>query len=150
MRLRLGCHFSAVDRICGACGDKFLDKCCYHASCCAKAESTRGHYAVRDSLARPFAQADASTECETEGLCPSFPTLRPADIFTQAAHCTLQTAVDVMIKSPYAGDAGNDCAKIGKRNRLAQHAHCIPELEDQVTRVFSTPLPSSVSAAATQ
>eukprot|EP00972_Heterocapsa_arctica_P082080 12096602-Heterocapsa_arctica.AAC.1 len=96
IRIRLGCHFTAAERICGACGNRILDKCCYHATTCAQAESTRGHYLARDALARPFAQADATTECETEGLVPSCPNLRPADIFTQAAHSTLQTAVDIM------------------------------------------------------
>eukprot|EP00972_Heterocapsa_arctica_P051283 7541434-Heterocapsa_arctica.AAC.1 len=62
MRIRLGCHFAARERICEACGVKIIDKCCYHATTCAKAESTRGHYLVRDALARPFAQADATTE----------------------------------------------------------------------------------------
>eukprot|EP00972_Heterocapsa_arctica_P082182 12114306-Heterocapsa_arctica.AAC.1 len=66
MRIRLGCHFTATERICGACGNRILDKCCYHATTCAQAESTRGHYLTMDALARPFAQADATTECETE------------------------------------------------------------------------------------
>eukprot|EP00972_Heterocapsa_arctica_P066959 9881759-Heterocapsa_arctica.AAC.1 len=68
MRIRLGCHFAAVERLCEACSDNVLDKCCYHATTCAKAESTRGHYILIDALARPFAQADATTEYETEGL----------------------------------------------------------------------------------
>eukprot|EP00972_Heterocapsa_arctica_P061161 9018529-Heterocapsa_arctica.AAC.1 len=93
-----------------------------------------GHYLARDALARPFAQADATTECETEGLVRSCPNLRPADIFTQAAHSTLQTAVDIMVQSPYAGDAGSDCAETGKRKQLAHYARCVPELENQGIR----------------
>eukprot|EP00972_Heterocapsa_arctica_P078798 11619752-Heterocapsa_arctica.AAC.1 len=47
-----------------------------------------------------------------------------------------------MIKSPYAGDAGNDCTETGKRKQIAHYAHCIPELENQGIRyspvVFSS------------
>eukprot|EP00972_Heterocapsa_arctica_P112249 16430725-Heterocapsa_arctica.AAC.1 len=41
---------------------KYLTSAVYHATTCAQAASTRGHYLTRDTLARPFAQADATTE----------------------------------------------------------------------------------------
>jgi hypothetical protein len=92
-----------------------------HALLCAKGPSTRGHNAVRDelfSMARPF---DANTETEPEGLIPSHPRLRPADVLTGAFHNGRLAAVDVGVICPSAAGAGADCVVTmdqRKRERL--------------------------------
>ena len=48
---------------------------------------------------------------------------------TQAAHPTASTAVDVMVCSPYAQDAGEDCTESGKREKRKKHAAYLQELE---------------------
>ena len=73
MRLRLGCAIFHEAKLCGVCGSFVMDEQGVHALCCAKSDSTRGHYAVRDVLAHAFAQGDAATECEVPGLIPSAP-----------------------------------------------------------------------------
>eukprot|EP00973_Karenia_brevis_P053068 7377701-Karenia_brevis.AAC.1 len=92
MRIRLGCNFIATEQLCAACGEHMMDKQCYHAHCCAQGESTSGHYRVRDALAIPFSAGDSTKACEVEGLVPSQPSIRPADILTLAAHPRLATA----------------------------------------------------------
>ena len=82
VRMRIGAPLLPVERVCAACGEQVLDTMGYHALCCAKAESTKGHYAVRNAMAKAFVAGDPATELETEGLIPSAPTLRPADILT--------------------------------------------------------------------
>ena len=134
MRIRLGCAFAPTERLCAACGERVLDRQGYRALCCARGESTKGHYRVRDALVAPFAAADATTACEVPGLVPSAPELRPADILTQAAHPSLTSAVDVMVKSPNATGAGLDCTEAGKREKLERYAAVLPELEAQGIR----------------
>ena len=134
LRLRLECCFAAAEMICGACGKHVLDRQAYHALCCAKGDSTRGHYRVRDALLVPFAAADPATACEVPGLVPSHPQLRPADILTRAAHPRLDTAVDVVVKSPSATGAGQDCTEAGKREKLDHYANVLHELEQQGIR----------------
>jgi hypothetical protein len=56
MKLRLGCEFLGAPVVCGLCGERILDKQCLHAMCCAKSESTKGHYAVRDMFANYVSQ----------------------------------------------------------------------------------------------
>jgi hypothetical protein len=140
--VRLGCEVASAELLCGACGEHVLDKQAYHALCCAKGESTRGHNRVRNAMHLGFAAADASSACEVQGLVPSHPTLRPADILTQAAHPRLTAAVDVMVKSPNAGGAGHDCTEAGKREKLDNYRDILDELEAQVIRympaVFSS------------
>ena len=94
-------------------------------------ESTRGHYCVRDSLLKPFASADPATETEVEGLAPSQPTWRPADILTSAAHPHYVAAVDVMVKSPNATGAGHGCTEAGKREKLDRFPSVLRGLESQ-------------------
>ena len=131
MRLRLGCNFTAMEMICGACGQHVVDKQGYHALCCAKGDSARGHYRVGDALLGAFASADTTAACEVPGLVPSQPGLRPADILTLAAHPRLAMAVDVMVKSPNATGAGHDCTEAGKREKLDHYRNILPELEAQ-------------------
>ena len=131
IRMRIGAPVLSSARVCAACGENVLDTLGYHALCCAKAESTKGHYAVRNALAKAFVAGDPATELETEGLIPSAPTLRPADILTQAGHPHKIMAVDVMVKCPYATAAGHDCAENGKREKINRYAAFAPELDRQ-------------------
>ena len=49
-RLRLGTPIGVVDRICGCCGSKLIDRPGYHSLCCSTSESTMGHNRVRDCV----------------------------------------------------------------------------------------------------
>ena len=142
MKLRLGCDFLGAPTVCGACGERILDRKCCHALCCAKAESTRGHYTVRDAMVAPFLAGDSSTSLETPGLIPSAPSLRPADILTGSAHPTWQSAVDVMIKAPATVGYGVDVTEVGKQEKLQRYGPYLDELEDEGIRyqpaVFSS------------
>ena len=122
VRLRLGCAGPAEPTLCGNCGVHLLGCSGSHALLCAKGPSTRGHNAVRDelySMARPL---DSNTETEPEGLIPSHPRLRPADVLTGAFHNGRLAAVDVGVICPMASGAGADCVVTmdqRKRERMA-------------------------------
>ena len=131
MRIRLGCDHMGAEMVCAACGTHVLDRQAYHALCYANGESTRGHNRVRNELLTGFSAADPTSAAEVEGLVPSQPRLRPADILTGAAHPTLGVAVDVMVKAPNAGGAGQDCTETGKREKMERYGPVLHELRDQ-------------------
>ena len=93
-RLHLGCAQASSEMLCAPCGERVLDKVAYHALCCARGESTRGHNRVRDVIHEGFAAADAVANIEVLGFIPSHPDLLPADVLTSAAHPNKITAVD--------------------------------------------------------
>ena len=63
------------------------------------------------------ALGDPEAAHEPAGLIPSRPSLRPADIFTSAAHGSL-AALDIGVCSPEAAGAGLDCcAAMAQRKR---------------------------------
>jgi hypothetical protein len=72
--------------------------------------------------------SDPAAETEVEGLVPSRPTLRPADILTVAVHETSTVAVDIGIKAPHALDAGLDCTETMKQAKMQYYADCLEEL----------------------
>ena len=109
VRLRLGCGGPLEPAICGNCGKQVVGCNGTHSLLCAKGESTRGHNAIRDELHSMALQVDASAETEPEGLIPSHPRLRPADVLTGAFHNGRLAAVDVGVISPAASGAGADC-----------------------------------------
>ena len=84
-------------------------RACMHALCCAPGESVRGHNAVRDELHRMAPPVHAAAELEPQGLIPSQPSLRPADVLTSAFHNGRLAAVDVGIICPATAGAGLDC-----------------------------------------
>ena len=131
MRLRLGCRLLSGEHVCRCCGKRVLDVQCYHALCCSMAESTKGHNQVRNTLHAGFSVSDPGAATEVEGLIPSAPDLRPADILTTAAHETSAVAVDVGIKAPHALDAGLDCTETMKQDKLRYYEAHLPELENQ-------------------
>ena len=109
VRLRLGCGGPDEASICGNCGVAILGSNGEHGLLCAKGESTRGHNCVRDVLHSMAKSIDSSAETEPEGLIPSHPRLRPADILTGAFHNGRLAAVDVGVICPSASGAGLDC-----------------------------------------
>ena len=82
VRVRLGAGGPTDVGVCGACGQAVLDAGGSHASCCAVGEATRGHNAVRVLLFDFSLSADDATEKEPQGLIPSRPALRPADVLS--------------------------------------------------------------------
>ena len=81
LRLRLGCAGPTDPVDCGICGKELLDSAGSHAMCCAKAESTHGHYEVTKQVLAAVHQHDPGAETEVPGLIPGT-ALRPADILT--------------------------------------------------------------------
>ena len=67
-------------------------------------------------------------------MIPSAPSLRPADILSRAAHHTLDSAIDIMIKAPHSCGAGSDCVEAGKSEKLDKYAGHLGELEQQGIR----------------
>ena len=117
--------------LCASCGERILDKVAYHALCCARGESTRGHNRVRDVMHGGFAAADAGANIEVLGLIPSHPDLRPADVLTSAAHPNKTTAVDIGIRAPHAAGAGVDCTESYRQEKLTKYRPFFDELERQ-------------------
>ena len=83
-----------------------MDKQGYHALCCSMAESTRGHNRVRNVVHAGCAVSDPGAAAEVQGLIPSAPTLRLADVLTSAAYETSVVALDVGIIALHALHAG--------------------------------------------
>ncbi len=128
MRLGAGGPEEPVQcRLCGC----VLDSPGSHALCCATGEATRGHNAVRKQLHGLARAADPTAEEEPLGLIPSHPTLRPADVFTSAAHPGRLSALDVGVTSPEATAAGNDCAESMRLRKLNDYGPHLDALERQ-------------------
>ena len=92
--------------------------------CCARSESTRGHYAVRDAVLPLVHLADPHVTLETPELIPNAPGLRPADLFSDSALPGGSAALDIGICSPDASGAGSDCCAsmfARKREHYANH-----------------------------
>ena len=105
-----------------------------HALCCARGESTRGHYACRDALLNFVHIADASATTEEPDLIPSRPALRPADIFTSAALPGGRAALDVGVCCPDAQGAGDDCCAAMEEAKRARYGPFLHELAAQGIR----------------
>ena len=82
-----------------------------HALCCLGAETTIGHNRLRDVIAMGLAMADPGTVIEPQGLVPTMPQLRPADVLSRAGLEQGLIAGDIGITSPEAGGAGTDCVE---------------------------------------
>ena len=109
IKLRIGCPFLNNPITCPKCRLKTMDKFAIHSLCCASAESTKGHYCVRDRTLELVHLADPSATAESRNLFPNAPALRPADIFTTAAFPGCATALDIGICCPEACSSGIDC-----------------------------------------
>ena len=77
---------------------------------------------MRDELHSMAKAVDSTAETEPEGLIPSHPRHRPADVLTGAFHNGRLAAVDVGVICPSAAGAGLDCVvsmEERKRDRIA-------------------------------
>ena len=72
--------------------------------------------------------ADSTAETEVQGLIPDAPSLRPADIFTEAAVPGCQAAMDIGITSPDSTGAGDDCCEAMYRTKMARYEQYLPGL----------------------
>ena len=117
--------------ICAACGERMLDGRMYHALCCARGESTRGHNDVRDNVFDLARLADATAETETLGLLDTAPGLRPADILTAGAVQGTLAALDVGVTAPSLADGNTDCTAHYRQTKLDKYRRYLPELEAQ-------------------
>jgi hypothetical protein len=131
MRLRLGCTQLSSEVLCASCGRRVLDKPAYHALCCARGESTRGHNRVRNVMHAGFSASDPGAVMEVMGLIPSEPDLRPADVLTVAAKPNVTSAIDVGITAPHASGAGDDCVESMRSQKIRRYAPYLPELQAQ-------------------
>jgi len=130
VRIRLGSGGPIEPVPCRLCGG-VLDGAGSHASCCATGEATRGHNAVRKHVHHLARSADPTAEEEPLGLIPSHPTLRPADVFTSAAHPGRLSALDVGVTSPEAIGAGSDCTESMRLRKLGDYGSHLAALERQ-------------------
>ena len=76
---------------------------------------------------------DPEAAHEPAGLIPSRPSLRPADIFTSAAHGSL-AALDIGVCSPEAAGAGLDCCAAMARRKQRTYAPFATELRQRGVR----------------
>jgi hypothetical protein len=130
LRARLGAPLADPadgERPC-ACCSRPLDAAGTHALACARAEATRGHYAVRDCVLHLAHLADPTAECEVPGLVASAPMLRPADVLTAAAFPGRLAALDVGVTSPHRPAAGDDACAAMHASKLAVYAPYSAEL----------------------
>ena len=126
---RLGCSFFTEATRCHLCGE-VLDKQAAHASCCARAEATRGHYAVVNVLMNVIRVADPSAATEVAGLATTDPSARPADILTNAAIPGRGAALDVVVASQEAFGAGPDCVATAVKRKIRRYAAILHELHE--------------------
>jgi len=129
VRLRLGCGGPEEPAVCGNCNAAILGINGEHCLLCASGESTRGHNRIRDELHSMAKPIDSSAETEPEGLIPSHPRLRPADILTGAFHNGRLAAVDVGVICPSAAGAGLDCVVTMEERKRERMAPLAQELE---------------------
>ena len=130
-RIRQGCPLThtTIPMTCAACGCQHLDTAGRHATCCAKGESTRGHNDIWDTLLECLREVDATAEKEVPGLVPSDPGLRPADVLTRATTRVGEMAIDVMVRSPYAQDAGDNPQLEGVQRKVKRYSEVQGELQ---------------------
>ena len=122
---RLGACLAPADAACRICGE-ILDSSVGHATCCAGAESTRGHYAVVSALVDGLAPVDPGVRTEVPGLVPTAE--RPADILTSAGVPGVSTAMDITIAAPDAKSAGLDACATAFRRKITKYSRHFPAL----------------------
>ena len=125
LQARLGAEIAPEDAMCRLCGEP-LDSSAAHSMCCAKGESTKGHYAVVSALLDGIATVDPSARTEVQGLV-STPE-RPADILTEVAIPGKLAALDICIAAQDACAAGPDACASAYRRKTTHYRHLLPEL----------------------
>ena len=124
---RLGYSFMEEPGICKVC-QGFLDIQACHATCCATADATRGHYAVVQDLLRVMSTVDTATATEVRGLSTIEPSARPADILTYAAIPGRCAALDIVVASQEASGAGSDCLITTVKGKYRRYRRILQEL----------------------
>ena len=132
--LRIGAAFLQDPILCPRCGNSILGSSCAHALCCARGECNKGHYKVVDAVLQLVHVADSAADTEERELIPAAPTLRPADIFSEAAIPGCRAALDVGITSPDATGAGADCCEAMYRTKLDKYRPHFAALSAQEVR----------------
>ena len=99
LRLRVGASFVEDGAECQKCSSP-VDNRMAHAQCCDRSNATRGHYKVRDCVHVLSSIHDPLSQLETTGLSPSYPQLRPADVFCSGPIGLV--ALDINVSSPFA------------------------------------------------
>ena len=84
LQLRIGANIVADSYTCPEC-NSLVDCKLSHSTCCAKAERTKGHYAVVRTIFDRVVEIDSAAVLEHRGLVEAEPGARPGDIFTRAA-----------------------------------------------------------------
>ena len=135
MRLRLGSTFTEDGAECRLCGIP-VDSRMSHAQCCDRSNATKGHYKVRDCVHVLASIHDPLAQLKTTGLSPSYPQLRPADIFCSGPIGLV--ALDINVSSPFAKNAGDDCCDTSFKGKCKIYKHILPELVSQ--GIVYTPL----------
>ena len=142
IRIRIGASFIDEPMLCPRCGNAVLGSSCAHALNCARGECNKGHYKVVDAVLQLVNVADSNADTEERELIPSAPTLRPADIFSEAAIPGCRAALDVGVTSPNATGAGADCCEAMFQTKLDFYRPHFAELSAQDIRymplVFSS------------
>jgi hypothetical protein len=126
VQLRLGAAFADEPYECPECG-RLADIHGYHSSCCAKAERTKGHYAVTKVNMDYISRADSSATLEERGLSRAEPTARPGDICARAAIPNRDAALDITIASQEASGAGRDCVNTAYQKKLRRYRETIAD-----------------------
>ena len=136
IRPRIGAPLIDDPMLCPKCGNVVLSRSASHALCCVGAlgESTKFRSKIRDSVLALVRIADSSAEPEVPGLIPDAPTLRSADIFTEAAVPGCQAALDIGVMSPDATGAGADCCESMFQRKLGVYSEHLLALSAQGIR----------------
>ena len=134
IRLRIGAKFLEEPILCPRCGNCILGSTCAHALCCARGESTKGHYRVVDAVLQLIHVADSAADTEERELIPDAPTLRPADIFSEAAIPGCRAALDIGVSSPDATGSGADCCEAMFQRKLDKYRPHFASLSAQEVR----------------
>ena len=134
LQLRLGASVVPDSYECPECGG-LVDCRLSHSTCCAKAERTKGHYAVVRAVFERMREVDSGASLEQRGLVEAEPGARPGDIFTTAAVPNREAAVDVTIVSPEAAAAGSDCVATAHRGKFARYRAAVAEWGDAGPRL---------------
>ena len=122
---RLGCRSytgPAPCRLCGGHVDAHLE----HSETCSTSEATRGHYACVRAIVNGIKLVDPAVTTEPRGFTST--TLRPADIFTNAAVPGRGAALDVCVASPNAAAAMGDAAESAFQRKLRRYRQEIQKL----------------------
>eukprot|EP00973_Karenia_brevis_P056367 7839180-Karenia_brevis.AAC.1 len=115
---RLGCDIAPDSLACRQCGET-MDTSVGHASCCARAESTKGHYGVCRALAEGLRLADSGVVMEARGITST--SQRPADIYSNAAVPNCSAALDVNVVSQDAIGLGQDHCRAAYRRKVEKY-----------------------------